>query len=110
MKLYIVLEFPNPNIDHEDQVFDPFIVGIFSKKSIANAVAKDLKKKNKTKYDYFVEDYELNNLYYKTQEEVDKEISQCIEELVKEGLMDYTVGEDGKFYFELTEKGKKEIK
>jgi len=108
MKLYIVLEFPNPNVKHEEEVFDQFIVGVFSKKSIANAVAKDLKKKNKKKYDYLVEDYELNNLYFKTQEEVDREISDCIEEMVKEGLMDYTIGEDGEFYFEVTDKGKKE--
>ena len=66
-------------------------------------------KKNKGKYEYIIDDYELNNIYFKTKEEVEQEISDSIEEMVKNGLMDYKVGEDGKFYFELTEKGKKEI-
>lgn len=112
MKLYIVYEVLNPKLEHseEEHELHPFIVGIFSKKSLAKAIIKDLRSKNKDKYDYFVDDYVLNNIYYKTQEEVDRELSESIEEMVRNGLMDYKIGEDGVFYFELTDKGKDELK
>ena len=112
MKLYVVYETLSPEVEHDPAELDnalPFIVGIFNKKGLAKAIVKDLTKKNKGKYEYIIDDYELNNIYFKTKEEVEQEISDSIEEMVKNGFMDYKVGEDGKFYFELTEKGKKEI-
>lgn len=116
-KVYIVLEYPNENVDlqqlineNEDlSMFVPFIVGVFNKKSIASATAKEMTNKNGDKYSYFIEEYIINTMYFKTQEEVDKEVSDCIEEMVKEGLIDYKIGDDGQFYFEVTDKGKKEI-
>lgn len=108
MKVYIVLEFPKQQETNENLVV-PFIVGIFDRKKLAQKVVKQLRQKNKKTYMYLIEDYEINSMYFKTQEEVDREISECIEEMVKEGLLDYKIGEDGKFYFETTDKGKEEL-
>lgn len=112
MKLYIVYELLNSRLEHSEEEYElhPFIVGIFSKKSLAKAIIKDLRFKNKDKYEYIIDDYALNNIYFKTQEEVDRELSESIEEMVRYGLMDYKIGEDGVFYFELTDKGKEELK
>lgn len=110
-KVYVVMEFPNEGMDEQEDLsmLMPFIIGVFGKKSLASAIAKEMTEKQGDKYSYFIEEYDLNNVYFKTQEEVDREVSECIEEMVKEGLIDYKIGDDGQFYFEVTDKGKKEI-
>lgn len=109
-KAYVVLEFDNIDEEHEE-IGVPYIVGVFSKKSIAFRVAKRLFEKYGDYCTYAVQDYELNRVYLDEQsdEEMMAETSKAIEEMVKNGILDYKVGEDGDFYFELTEKGKKSI-
>ena len=110
-KAYVVLEFEDvANIEDEEEIFDiiPFIVGVFSKKSLAYKAADDLAIQNKDNF-YVVEDYALNVTYAKTEEEAAQHLSRSIEQMVKDGTIDYKIGEDGQFYFEVTEKGRKKI-
>lgn len=111
MKAYVVIEYPNIEeiTDIIEDAIMPFVVGIFSKKSIARKVIENLIDKNKNKFLYFIEEYQVNNIYYKTEEELEKEVSESVEKMVKEGILDYKIGEDGQFYFEVTKKGEKEI-
>lgn len=102
MKAYIVFEF--------DPVDDgSFIVGVFSNGQIAEEVVSSLYAKNKGAYEYQIEEYELDIMHYKTEEEMEQDVSEIIEEMVKDGLIDYKVGEDGQFYFEVTDKGEESL-
>lgn len=108
---YIILKFANIDEDidiDEDDFFvpEPFIVGVFSKKSIANQTAYELSQRDKDHF-YAVEPYELNMVYVETQEEADAQVSECIEQMVKDGIVDYKIGEDGQFYFEVIDKDKR---
>jgi hypothetical protein len=105
MKAYVVVE-----VDNVDDPI-PYIVGIFSGKTKAFKTAERLFKKYGEYCSYIVQDYEVNKVYLneQSQEEILKETSEAIEIMVKEGILDYKIGEDGDFYFEVTEKGKKEI-
>jgi len=71
-------------------------------------VAEELYVKNKERYLYLIEDYVLNEMYFKDEEEIEREISEHLEEMVKEGVVDYKIGEDGNFYFEVVEDKKDE--
>lgn len=102
--VYILIEFPNLYNDLNIDDIMPFIVGVFSKKSIARAEKKELSLKNKGKYLYFIEPYEINAVYLKSEEEAEEELSEALEEMVKQGIVDYRIGEDGQFYFEVVEK------
>jgi len=110
-KVYVLLEFPN--LDDDNFPIDhimPFIVGVFSKASIAEKEAEYMFNKNKGQYLYFIEDYELNTPYLKSEEEAERELSEALEQMVKEGIVDYKIGEDGDFYFEVVDKDKKDGK
>lgn len=115
MKAYLVVEYPLIQDLEEDQVVDDefelpsFIVGVFNKKSIARKVAKDLFDRNGDFYFYVVDEYEVNQAYVKTEEEAFEHVSESIEKMVKDGYLDYKIGEDGDFYFEVTEKGRTEL-
>jgi hypothetical protein len=105
--VYILLEFPN--IENETILEDidnlmPFIVGVFAKKSMAMEVAEELFLNNKKRYLYIIEDYELNTVYFEDEEDTKRELSEALEEMVKEGIIDYKIGEDGQFYFEVVKK------
>lgn len=103
------MEFPNLDIeeleaeDMDEDYTAPFIVGIFSKKSLAMDAAEELFIKNNEKYLYMIEDYILNEIYFEEDEDIEKEISESLEKMVKDGLVDYKIGEDGNFYFEVIE-------
>lgn len=105
--VYVLLEFPN--IENETILEDidnlmPFIVGVFAKKSMAMEVAEELFLNNKKRYLYIIEDYELNTVYFEDEEDTKRELSEALEEMVKEGIIDYKIGEDGQFYFEVVKK------
>jgi hypothetical protein len=105
--MYVLLEFPNverDDLSDDIEVIMPFIVGVFTKKSMAMEVAEELFLKNNEKYLYFIEDYELNTVYLEDEEEIQREASETIEEMVKRGIIDYKIGEDGQFYFEVVKK------
>lgn len=103
---YVVIEMPDiENIqDVEDIAFAfPYVVGVFSRESLAVKTAEKLSIKNQG-YIYLIEDYELNMVYEANDEEAEREISESLEKMVKEGVIDYKIGEDGQFYFEVVDK------
>jgi hypothetical protein len=105
--VYVLLEFPNvenETVLEDIENFMPFIVGVFAKKSMAMEVAEELFLNNKKRYLYFIEDYELNTVYFEDEEDTQIELSEVLEEMVKDGTIDYKIGEDGQFYFEVVEK------
>lgn len=103
---YVVIEMPDiENIQNvEDIAFAfPYVVGVFSRESLAVKTAEKLSIKNQG-YIYLIEDYELNMVYEANDEEAEREISESLEKMVKEGVIDYKIGEDGQFYFEVVDK------
>lgn len=114
MKAFVVIEVPSEEyleylaengVELEELVtIDiPFIVGVFNKLKLAKEVANEFLEKNEGRYEYLIEQYEVNDVYFKNEEEAQKEISECLEEMVKDGIVDYKIGEDGQFYFEVVE-------
>ena len=91
-------------------------VGVYSSEELAihyqEVCTQDLSEKEK---EWMVFDYrpvpvdeepdflKMNSMNVSIRDEVDK----ILIDLVKQGLLEQFIGEDGKFYFELTEKGKK---
>lgn len=105
--VYVLLEFPNMENDTVLEDIDnlmPFIVGVFAKKSMAMELAEELFLNNEKRYLYFIEDYELNTVYFEDEEDTQMELSKALEEGVKKGIIDYKIGEDGQFYFEVVKK------
>lgn len=115
MKAYVVIEYPLVQDYDDDDIVDEefelpsFVVGVFNKRSLAKKIAQDLFKKNGNMYFYVVDEYDVNQAYVKTEEEAIEHVSESIEKMVKDGYLDYKIGEDGQFYFEVTEKGKTEL-
>lgn len=97
----------------EEQEKDPVyrIVGIFDDYDKAVESAEILYESKDQKIYYFIEEYDMNRVYEfdSDDDDFEQKYSEAIEDLVKEGILDYVVGEDGKFYFSLTEKGKEEL-
>lgn len=115
MKIYVVFEYLNiedvedmEDLENYMNSFIPFIVGTFSSKKLAKSIVKKFTDKYKDARTYFIEEYEVDNIYYKTEEELEKEVSESVEKMVKEGILDYKIGEDGQFYFEVIDKNKRE--
>lgn len=107
-RVYVLFELPNLEEGYTaDDYAMTFIVGVFSKASIAEKEAEYMFKKNKGQYVYFIEDYEINTPYLKSEEEAQRELSEALEEMVKEGIVDYKIGEDGDFYFEVVDEEKR---
>jgi len=95
--------------DNGDEDATCRIVGIFDDYEKAVESAEILYESKNQKIYYFIEEYEMNRVYESDDEDFEQKYSEAIEDLVKEGILDYVVGEDGKFYFSLTEKGKEEL-
>lgn len=83
------------------------IVGVFDNEKLALLHKKDLESLNDTDDNhivfYEILEYELNV----PQDPRDfDDISEELQDLVSKGIVDYMIGEDGQFYFHLTDKGK----
>lgn len=87
-------------------------IGVYS--SLENAVKyiNELKKFNST-YVFDVLEYEVDcaphllNFLNKEKESYENMIEEDIMNLMNQGLLDQLIGEDGHFYYSITEKGKK---
>jgi len=102
MKMYILSIVEN----EEDGTYS--IIGVFDNEKRAIKTAEALYEEKNQQIYYFIEEYEVNHVYPPDEDYLRKK-EEAIEELVKEGVLDYTIGEDGRFYFSLTEKGKREL-
>jgi len=85
-----------------------FVSGVFDSIELAEDAVEQLTlqtKEKKLAQEYYVIEYTINELYEDIQ--LSRPVDEEIADLCKEGLIDYKVGEDGEFYFHLTEEGKK---
>lgn len=95
-------------LTYSEDMTDFFVSGVFDSIELAEDAVEELTlqaKEKKLAQEYYVIEYNINELYEDTQltQPADEEIA----DLCKQGLIDYRVGEDGEFYFHLTEEGKK---
>lgn len=94
----------------DEDLQDCWVCGVFDNEDLAEESLAKLEEENETpNVTVFILKYPLNKLFDGTSAELhaNEDISKEIEQMVKEGFLDYTVGEDGRFYFNMTEKGKK---
>jgi len=101
MTVFVIIEHTMPDEENEGGAT---ILGVFDDKELAEDKIKELSlNADPTKCFYEALEYEMNVLMQESNENV---ISEAIESLIKRDLIDYTIGEDGEFYFHLTEKGR----
>ena len=108
--------------DEESLGFGIEPVGIYSSMEAAFEYVEKLEEhapKIKGEYMFDIFEYKLDESpilldFFKTQKQQqginEEAIQDLIIELMKEGVLDQLVGEDGRFYYKLTEKGKKRSK
>lgn len=106
MIAYVLIEFDVVDIgdNHEDFGIKD-VLGVFTKKKLLQKAVKELTEKYDGQKIYAIGEFEINE-YYDDEEERDEDISEVLEEMVQDGIIDYTIGEDGQFYFHVTDKGK----
>lgn len=95
---------------YEDDNTEAFPVGIFDNEKTATHMIEELLETFKENKFELIQ-LTLNTVYIADgdQDKMDDLISLTVESLVKNGIADYKIGEDGNFYFELTEDGKKAL-
>lgn len=98
-KVWLILRY-----QVEDSTVLP--VGVFFREETALRVVEELMDVFES-HEFELIELATNTVYVQNQEEIDDMVSITVESLVKSGLVDYKIGEDGKFYYELTEDGKK---
>ena len=117
--VYLIVMVEVQKLTHEDDPKDiklPSLEPIAACKDLETALEYVLKLEEMTgttdtMFDVF--EFELDakplmlDLLEKQQKDIEKAISQSIVDLMKEGMVDQLVGEDGNFYYTLTDLGKK---
>ena len=89
----------------EDDIVGGVIKGVYSTMPLAQAAVKEFRKESKKKEETVLYDIVMKRLDYMPM--TSRDLEQAIEELIQKGLMEALVGEDGLFYYELTDKGRK---
>tara|TARA_B100001564_G_C20161529_1_gene455554 strand:- start:57 stop:407 length:351 start_codon:yes stop_codon:yes gene_type:complete len=93
----------------KDKNVQGLIKGAFTTRKAASLAVKyhkrNVPKEKRDDVLFDIVQVELNsmNMY-------EKDIEKSLEGLIKDGYMEALIGEDGLFYYELTEKGKKKMK
>lgn len=100
MILYAVFEYHND----DETMNNPFLVGIFATEQRAEIAADTLQEEKGEEYTYFCLDYEVDQIYLKDEEgTMIDAIESELEDMIRQGKVDYKIGEDGEFYFEATD-------
>lgn len=112
-KVYVIVMIEG---DLEEHGFAVEPLGVFSSEKKAIKYAKelqDLTPKNGAEVVYDVFDFGLDDepfmlAFMKKQKEISDDLAQeMIIDLMKEGMVDQLIGEDGRFYYTLTKLGQK---
>jgi len=77
------------------------VVGVFSTQEGLDKAIKTLEENGVADYSY--QEIEMDKLVSNIS---DEEVNEMLHDLVKQDHLDLLVGEDGEFYFRLTDKGK----
>ena len=89
----------------EDDIVGGVIKGVYTTIPLAQAAIKGFRRENKKKNEKVVYDLVMKRLDYMPM--TSRDLEKAIEELIQKDLMEALVGEDGLFYYELTEKGRR---
>ena len=89
----------------EDDLVGGVIKGVYSTIPLAQAAIKEFRRESKDKKEKVLYDLVMKRLDYMPM--TSRDMEKAIEELIQKDLMEALVGEDGLFYYELTEKGRK---
>ena len=89
----------------EDDIIGGVIKGVYTTIPLAQAAIKEFRRESKDKKEKVLYDLVMKRLDYMPM--TSRDLEKAIEELIQKDLMEALVGEDGLFYYELTEKGRK---
>lgn len=107
MELWLVTQY---DVEPETEEYNiPFQIGIFDDEKIAENITMNLQKIYGDKYLFLMTPFDLNQTYVRSDADLEKVAGVTLESLIKSGHMDYKIDENGKFLFELTEKGRKDL-
>ena len=105
MIVYVLLEYIMPDAKKDGSVA---ILGVFDNEELAEQHREELTNdEDEDIVFYDILEYQMNILQ---EPEGEQDISDDLEELMKKEIIDYTIGEDGEFYFHLTDKGKEIVR
>lgn len=115
MKMYVLIRIATTGMNGEITL-DP--VGVYDDLSIASTWAKKLEKINTSPHDsvFDIIDFGLNEAPLVLEDmqtlynELLEERSKALKTLMDKEWVDQLIGEDGNFYYRITEKGKKTVK
>lgn len=104
MVVYVLVEYTMPDTKRDGSVA---ILGVFDNEELAEQSREELTNdEDEDIVFYEILEYQINTV----QEPEQEDVSEDIQELMKKEIIDYTIGEDGEFYFHLTEKGKQIVR
>jgi hypothetical protein len=102
MKVYVIILFDYKSKDR----FSIEPVGIYSSLKVAKNWMKKLENKSGKIFDLFEYNIDEKPCILDYIEEQEDKLSGIITRLLKLGLIDQLIGEDGNFYYKITELGK----
>ena len=88
----------------EDDIIGGVIKGVYTTIPLAQAAIKEFRRESKDKKEKVLYDLVMKRLDYMPM--TSRDMEKAIEELIQKDLMEALVGEDGLFYYELTDKGR----
>jgi len=94
----------------ETEILGGSVKGVYSTLPMAQKAVKEFRKNHKEKHPNGMALYEILMKKIDELPITSKDLENTIERLIKQGLMQALIGEDGYFYYELTDLGEQEAK
>ena len=94
----------------ETEILGGSVKGVYSTLPMAQKAVKEFRKNHKEKHPNGMALYEILMKKIDELPITSKDLENTIERLIKQGLLEALVGEDGYFYYELTDLGEQEAK
>ena len=107
MELWLVTQYDVEPETEEHNI--PFQIGIFDDEKIAENITMSLQQIYGDKYLFLMTPFDLNQTYVRSEDDLEELTGKTLESLIKSGYIDYKIDESGKFLYELTEKGRKDL-
>lgn len=104
MVVYVFVAYMMPDAKQDGSMA---VLGVFDNKGLAEQYREEFTKADGEDIVFYeILEYQINTI----EDPEEEDLSEDLRELVKKEIIDYTVGEDGEFYFHLTEKGKEIVR